>query len=69
MLVLSRKRDEGVTLDIQLGPYTTRVHVLICDVNGSRVKVGVDAAACVDIQRDEFVTDQDFDIAEVSNYD
>lgn len=50
MLVLSRRENESVIID---GEITVRV----LGINGSRVRLGIDAPASVNIQRNELVVD------------
>lgn len=49
MLVLSRKRNEGITIHHPSGP----VHVVIVEVRGDKVRVGIDADRSMVVHRDE----------------
>jgi carbon storage regulator CsrA len=51
MLVLARTRDEGITLSV--GGET--IHVLLVDVRGSTVRIGIDASPACVIARDELI--------------
>lgn len=49
-MVLSRHRDEGITLELTDG---SRVHIVIVDIRGDKCRVGIDAAPDITIHRDE----------------
>lgn len=52
MLVLSRKKDESIIID--LGDRQVSIRVL--DIKGGRVSLGVNAPGDVSIRRDELMT-------------
>lgn len=50
MLVLSRHRDEGITIRT---PEGREIHVVVADVRGDKARLGIEADPDVTIDRDE----------------
>lgn len=50
MLVLARKRNEGVTISV---PGAGPIHVMVTDIRGDSVRLGFQADPSVAIHRDE----------------
>jgi len=49
MLVLSRKKNEGITIDHPSGA----IHIVVVEVRGDKVRIGIEAERDVMIHRDE----------------
>ena len=49
MLVLSRKNHEGITIDHPAGP----IHVVVVEIRGDKVRLGVEADRAIFVHRDE----------------
>jgi len=49
MLVLSRKRDEGITIAHPSG----NVHIMVVEIRGDKVRLGIEAEKDVPVHRDE----------------
>jgi carbon storage regulator len=50
MLVLTRRRDEAIVLRNRFG---TEIRLLVVDVKGNKVRLGIEAPADVEIAREE----------------
>ena len=50
MLVLSRKEDEAIIIKL---PNGDQIDVIVTQINGNQVRIGVDADADVEIMREE----------------
>ncbi len=50
MLILTRRRDEAIVIRNRFG---TEIRLLVVDVKGNKVRLGIEAPADVDIAREE----------------
>ena len=50
MLVLSRRRDEAIVIRNRFG---TEIRLMVVDVKGNKVRLGIEAPADIDIAREE----------------
>jgi carbon storage regulator len=50
MLVLTRRRDEAIVIRNRFG---TEIRLLVVDVKGNKVRLGIEAPADVNIAREE----------------
>jgi carbon storage regulator len=50
MLILTRRRDEAIVIRNRFG---TEIRLLVVDVKGNKVRLGIDAPADVNIAREE----------------
>lgn len=50
ILVLSRKKNEGITIT---GPDKKPVHLVVVEIRGDKVRLGIDAPKDVAVHRDE----------------
>ena len=50
MLILTRRRDEAIVIRNRFG---TEIRLLVVDVKGNKVRLGIDAPADVNIVREE----------------
>ncbi len=50
MLVLTRRRDEAIVIRNRFG---TEIRLLVVDVKGNKVRLGIEAPADVEIAREE----------------
>ena len=50
MLILTRRRDEAIVIRNRFG---TEISLLVVDVKGNKVRLGIDAPADVNIVREE----------------
>ena len=53
MLILSRKEDEAIIIKL---PNGDQIDVIVTQINGNHVRVGVDADDSVEIIREELVS-------------
>ncbi len=67
MLILSRFRDQAVTINVPPSNKTTIIEVIISDIRGDKIRLGFVAERKVIISRNELVgkpkkySDQDYD--------
>lgn len=52
MLVLSRKKNEPIVIDVPAGP-ARQIRIMPVDLRGDRVRLGVDAERDVTVHRQE----------------
>jgi carbon storage regulator len=50
MLVLTRRRDEAIVIRNRFG---TEIRLLVVDVKGNKVRLGIEAPADIEIAREE----------------
>jgi len=53
MLILSRKEDEAIIIKL---PNGDQIDVIVTQINGNQVRLGVDAAQDVEIVREELLS-------------
>lgn len=49
MLVLSRKRSEGITIQLPAG----NIHIMLVEIRGDKVRIGIEADPSIPVHRDE----------------
>jgi carbon storage regulator len=49
MLVLTRKKHEGITIDHPMGP----IHITVERIEGNQVRLGIEAEPTIAVHRDE----------------
>jgi len=55
MLILNRKKDDGILITTMHGE---QIRVCICDISGSRVRVGIDAPRDITVLREELLREE-----------
>ena len=53
MLVLSRQCDERIVIEVPASNKPQHVEVVVADIRGDKVRIGVDAARVVQVHRKE----------------